>query len=179
MGLNIIENNKVEEKIAKSKAIELKQNILQIPSITTIAGLKYIQHYLFDEISGYKDLDIAVENFAFALVRNFNIELKKIIAMQCNTIDEILQKFLKISLLQPFCIGNKISLRIWLDFNLELKFNQVINWKNISESEYLKAMEEAKNSDKKFIKLLTSNLIKDTSINTFLNNFDKYLITAK
>lgn len=179
MGLSILENKIIEEKIPESKVIELKQNILQIPYLTTIEGLNYIQSYLYDGISTYKGLDVAVENFAFTLVHNFNIEIKKITSMPSNTIYDMLQKYIKISVLQPFGIGNKISVQLWLDFNLELKFNQVINWNNISKSEYLEALKEIKNSDKKLIELLTTNLIKDTSINTFLNNFDEYLITVK
>lgn len=66
--------------------------------------------------------------------------------------------------------------RLWLDFNLQHYFNVVINWNDITPSDYLNAMKHSIIDETRVIYLLSNNLTSDLSMETFLKSLDQSYI---
>lgn len=165
-----------EEKITKLKAINLKNMIHDINNLNTVDGLCFIHKYLFEDVYGwagtYRTMNISKDNFKFCLVRHFAPMLDIIRAMPENCELDIVRKYIEINLLHPFRDGNGRSARLWLDFNLEVKFNTAINWHNISVDEYLNAMKTSSVDESKIINLILNNLSHDCSMESFFKRLD-------
>ena len=89
---------RVEEKISKTKAVEIfETGLLDKFEVGTFKGLSDIHRYLFDEIYDFagevREVNIAKSGFRFAPVMYLHAALDNITKMpQCN-FDEIVEKY--------------------------------------------------------------------------------------
>ena len=77
--------------------------------------------------------------------------------------------------IHPFCEGNGRATRFWFDQLLKQDFKQVVNWSNITPSEYLEAMKLSTSDTNLLQQLITSNLIDATNLDdyTFFRAIDR------
>lgn len=156
---------RVEEKISKTKAIQLYEgSIIEEYEIGKFSGLARIHKFLFDEIYDYagkvRTVNIAKGNFRFASVMYLDAALKYIDAMPQSTFDEIVEKYVEMNVAHPFREGNGRSARIWLDFILKKELKLVIEWNKVDKEDYLLAMERSPIKDVE-IKALLKNALTD------------------
>ena len=145
---NSAELAKVEEKISKTKALELfKKGLLNDLEAGTFDSLAKIHKYLFDEIYDFageiRKVNIAKGNFRFAPVIYLETALKNIDKMPQSTFDEIIEKYVEMNVAHPFREGNGRSTRIWLDLILKKQLGKVVDWSNVDKEDYLLAMERS------------------------------------
>ena len=145
---NEAELAKLEEKISKSKALDLfKNGILDELEAGTFESLSKIHEYLFDEIYDFagkmRDLNIAKGNFRFAPVMYLKTSLEHIDNMPQKTFDEIIDKYVEMNIAHPFREGNGRSTRIWLDLILKKELGMVVDWSKVDKEDYLLAMERS------------------------------------
>ena len=145
---NEAELAKVEEKISKSKALDLfKNGILDELEAVTFESLSKIHEYLFDEIYDFagkmRDVNIAKGNFRFAPVMYLKTSLEHIDNMPQKTFDEIIDKYVEMNIAHPFREGNGRSTRIWLDLILKKELGMVVDWSKVDKEDYLLAMERS------------------------------------
>lgn len=155
---------RVEEKISKSKAIELfEEGILDTFEVGTFKGLSQIHEYLFDEIYEFagkmRNVNIAKGNFRFAPVIYLEAALKNIDKMPQSSFDEIIEKYVEMNVAHPFREGNGRSTRIWLNAILKKEIKQVIDWSQVDKEDYLLAMERSPIKDVEIKVLLQQALI--------------------
>ena len=165
---------KFEEKISKTKAIELFENrVLDTFEVGTFQGLSKIHEFLFSEIYSFageiRTLNLSKGNFRFAPMMYLEDALQKIGKMPQTTFDEIIEKYVEMNVAHPFREGNGRSTRIWLDQILKKELEQVIDWSLIGKEEYLQAMERSPIKDIE-IKVLLKNALTDK-----INNRNIYL----
>lgn len=139
---------RVEEKISKTKALELfETGLLDTFEVGTFSGLSKIHQYLFDEIYDFagniRDVNIAKGGFRFAPVMYLKGSLDYIDQMAQSTFDEIIKKYVEMNVAHPFREGNGRSIRIWLDAILKTEIHQVIDWSAVDKDDYLLAMERS------------------------------------
>lgn len=156
---------RVEEKISKTKAIQLfESNIVKEFEIGKFSGLAKIHEFLFDELYDFagkvRDVNIAKGNFRFAPVMYLHAALKHIDDMPQSTFDEIIEKYVEMNIAHPFKEGNGRSTRIWLDLILKKELKLVIDWNNVDKEDYLLAMERSPIKDVE-IKVLLKNALTD------------------
>lgn len=170
--LNITNENdlaKIEEKITKTKALELfDTNKINEIEIGTFEGLSKIHKFLFDDIYYFagkiRDCNIAKGNFRFASVLYLKDILLKINEMPQSTFDEIIEKYVEMNIAHPFREGNGRSTRIWLDMILKKEINKVVDWSKINKEDYILAMERSPIKDieiKTLLKAALSDNIND------------------
>lgn len=145
---NSTELAKVEEKISKTKALELFQKgLLNDLEVGTFKSLAKIHEYLFDEIYDFagkiRDVNIAKGNFRFAPVMYLKSALESIDKMPQTTFDGIIDKYVEMNVAHPFREGNGRSARIWLDLILKKQIGKVVDWANVNKEDYLLAMERS------------------------------------
>lgn len=162
---NSAELAKVEEKISKTRALELfKNGLLNNLEAGTFDSLAKIHKYLFDEIYEFageiRKVNIAKGNFRFAPVIYLETALKNIDKMPQSTFDEIIEKYIEMNVAHPFREGNGRSIRIWLDLILKKQLGKVVDWSNIDKEDYLLAMERSPIKDVE-IKVLLSQALTD------------------
>lgn len=139
---------RTEEKISKTKALELfENNMLDNFEVGTFKGLCSIHQYLFSDIYDFagkmRKVNIAKGNFRFAPVMYLEAALKNIDTMPQSTFDEIIEKYVEMNIAHPFREGNGRSTRIWLDCILKIELQQVIDWSKVDKEDYLLAMERS------------------------------------
>lgn len=154
---------RVEEKISKTKALELfETGLLDSFEVGTFQGLAAIHQYLFSKIYDFagkiRDINVAKGGFRFAPVMYLEIALVNITGMPQSTFDEIIQKYVEMNVAHPFREGNGRSMRIWLDAILKKELKQVIDWSKIDKEEYLLAMERSPIKDIEIKTLLKAAL---------------------
>ena len=154
---------RVEEKISKTKALELfEKGLLDQFEVGTFAGLSKIHKYLFDEIYDFagtvRTVNIAKGNFRFAPVMYLSSALENISKMPQSTFDEIIAKYVEMNVAHPFREGNGRSTRIWLDAILKKELGMVIDWSKIDKEDYLLAMERSPIKDVEIKVLLKAAL---------------------
>lgn len=113
-----VELARMEEKISKTKALELfENNMLDTFEAGTFNGLCLIHQYLFSDIYDFagkmRKVNIAKGNFRFAPVMYLEAALKNIDAMPKSTFDEIIEKYVEMNIAHPFREGNGRRTRIW------------------------------------------------------------------
>lgn len=155
-----IELAKAEEKISKQKAKRLfDSGDINKVEIGKYAGLAFIYAYLFDEIYYFagkiREVNIAKGNFRFAPLMYLEPSLKHIDAMPQSTFNEIIEKFVEMTVAHPFREGNGRATRIWLDLMLKNGIQQVVDWNLVDKDEYLSAMQRS--------------VVKDLEIKALLN----------
>ena len=154
---------RVEEKISKTKALELfEKGLLDQFEVGTFAGLAKIHKYLFDEIYDFagavRTVNIAKGNFRFAPVMYLESALQNISKMPQSTFDEIIAKYVEMNVAHPFREGNGRSTRIWLDAILKKELGMVIDWSKVDKEDYLLAMERSPIKDVEIKVLLKAAL---------------------
>ena len=136
-----------EERISKTRAIELYEKRIPNDEIGKFAGLAKIHQYLFGEIYEFagkvRTVNLAKGNFRFAPVMYLDAALKHIDAMPQSTLDEIIEKYVEMNIAHPFREGNGRSTRIWLDFILRKELKLVVDWGTVDKEDYLLAMERS------------------------------------
>lgn len=136
-----------EERISKTRAIELYEKKIPDDEIGKFAGLAKIHQYLFGEIYEFagkvRTVNLAKGNFRFAPVMYLDAALKHIDAMPQSTFDEIIEKYVEMNIAHPFREGNGRSTRIWLDFILRKELKLVVDWGTVDKEDYLLAMERS------------------------------------
>lgn len=171
---NSAELAKVEEKISKTKALELfKKGLLNDLEAGTFDSLAKIHKYLFDEIDDFageiRNVNIAKGNFRFAPVIYLETALKNIDKMPQSTFDEIIEKYVEMNVAHPFREGNGRSTRIWLDLILKKQLGKVVDWSSVDKEDYLLAMERSPIKDIE-IKVLLKQALTDK-----INNREIYM----
>ena len=171
---NSAELAKVEEKISKTKALELfKKGLLNDLEAGTFDSLAKIHKYLFDEIYDFageiRNVNIAKGNFRFAPVIYLETALKNIDKMPQSTFDEIIEKYVEMNIAHPFREGNGRSTRIWLDLILKKQLGKVVDWSSVDKEDYLLAMERSPIKDIE-IKVLLKQALTDK-----INNREVYM----
>lgn len=171
---NSAELAKVEEKISKTKALELfKKGLLNDLEAGTFDSLAKIHKYLFDEIYDFageiRNANIAKGNFRFAPVIYLETALKNIDKMPQSTFDEIIEKYVEMNVAHPFREGNGRSTRIWLDLILKKQLGKVVDWSSVDKEDYLLAMERSPIKDIE-IKVLLKQALTDK-----INNREVYM----
>lgn len=171
---NSAELAKVEEKISKTKALELfKKGLLNDLEAGTFDSLAKIHKYLFDEIYDFageiRNVNIAKGNFRFAPVIYLETALKNIDKMPQSTFDEIIEKYVEMNVAHPFREGNGRSTRIWLDLILKKQLGKVVDWSSVDKEDYLLAMERSPIKDIE-IKVLLKQALTDK-----INNREIYM----
>lgn len=136
-----------EERISKSRAVELYEKGIPEDEIGKFAGLANIHQYLFGEIYEFagkvRTVNLAKGNFRFAPVMYLDAALKHIDAMPHSTFDEIVEKYVEMNIAHPFREGNGRSTRIWLDFMLRKELKFVVDWGTVDKEDYLLAVERS------------------------------------
>lgn len=163
---------RIEEKISKTKAIELyENNVVEDAEIGKFSGLVKIHKLLFDEIYDFagkvRTVNIAKGNFRFAPVMYLDAAIKHIDDMPQSTYDEIIEKYVEMNVAHPFREGNGRSMRIWLDLILKKELKVVINWNKVDKEDYLLAMERSPIKDveiKILLKDALTNQIDDREV---------------
>ena len=158
---NEVELSKEEEKITKTRAIELfDTNKINEFEVGTFKGLSDIHNFLFSDVYDFagkvRDVNLAKGSFRFAPAMYLEEALKKIDTMPQDNFDNIIKKYIEMNVAHPFREGNGRSTRIWLDMILKKVMNKVVDWSKVNKEDYLLAMERSP--------------IKDTEINTLLYN---------
>ena len=162
---NSVELARAEEKISKTKAVELfEKGILNTFEVGTFKGLAQIHKYLFDGIYDFagkkRTVNIAKGNFRFAPVIYLDAALSSIEAMPQSSFDEIIEKYVEMNIAHPFREGNGRSTRIWLDMMLRKELNMVVDWSKVDKNDYLLAIERSPVKDLE-IKILLKDALTD------------------
>ena len=115
---------KIEEKISKSKAVQLFENkIVEEFEVGKFSGLSKIHKFLFDDLYDFagkvRTVNIAKGSFRFASVMYLESALKYIDDMPQSTFDEIIEKYVEMNIAHPFREGNGRRMRICLYLNLK------------------------------------------------------------
>ena len=162
---NQVELAKAEEKLSKQKAKELYDSgkINEI-EVGTFKGLSDIHAFLFSEIYDFagkiRSVNIAKGNFRFAPVMYLEYSLKHIDQMPQTSFEEIIKKYVEMTIAHPFREGNGRSARIWLDLILKEEVQKVVDWSLIDKADYLSAMERSPINDLE-IRYLIFNALTD------------------
>ncbi len=164
--LNITESAELareEEKISKTKALELFENgLLDTFEVGTFKGLSAIHKYLFEDIYSFagdiRTVNISKGGFRFAPVMYLQAALDNIDKMPQSTFDEIIEKYVEMNVAHPFREGNGRSTRIWLDMILKQELQQVVDWSKVDKDDYLLAMERSPIKDVEIKVLLKAAL---------------------
>ena len=120
-----------EERISKTRAVELYEKGIPEDEIGKFAGLARIHQYLFGEIYAFagqvRTINLAKGNFRFAPVMYLDAALGHIDAMPQSDFDAVIEKYVEMNIAHPFQEGNGRSTRIWLDFILGKELKLVID----------------------------------------------------
>ncbi len=154
---------RAEEKISKTKALELFENgLLDTFEAGTFKGLSQIHKYLFDEIYAFagkmRTVNMAKGGFRFASVMYLEAALESISKMPQSSFDEIVEKYVEMNVAHPFREGNDRSTRIWLDAILKKELKVIVDWSKIDKEDYLLAMERSPVRDMEIKALLKAAL---------------------
>lgn len=121
------------------------------PKFLNIAGtwecLRKIHAELFGGLFTFagqlRTVNISKSSFRLANV----IFLEKIIPVICEmpqkNFDDILSKYVEMNIAHPFREGNGRAMRLWLDAMLEREAGMRVDWRKISRSAYISAMERS------------------------------------
>lgn len=156
---------KAEEKLSKTKAIELfEKGLLDTFEAGTFKGLSQIHKYLFEEIYSFagkmRSENIAKGGFRFASAMYLETALGNIGKMRQSTFEEIIEKYVEMNVAHPFREGNGRSTRIWLNVILKRELKMIIDWSNVDKEDYLHAMERSPINDAE-IKILLKGALTD------------------
>ncbi|MFR9505892.1 MAG: Fic family protein [Rikenellaceae bacterium] len=145
---NPVELAVAEERISKSKAIELyDKGVLDLLVAGSFSALAEIHRYLFSEVYPFagklRDVNIAKGGFRFASTMYLEASLQNIEKMPQSTFEQIVEKYVEMNIAHPFREGNGRSTRIWLDMIFKRELGQVVDWSLVDKDDYLMAMERS------------------------------------
>lgn len=137
-----------EERLTKSRAKELfESNLLADKPAGCFETLAFIHRFLFEEVYDFagkiRQVNIAKGHFRFAPVLYLAQSLAAVEQMPQTTVDEIIDKYVEMTVIHPFREGNGRSMRLWLDHLLKTAVGQVVDWSLIDKEDYLLAMERS------------------------------------
>lgn len=169
---------RAEEKISKSKAVELfESGLIDKLEPGTFESLARIHKFLFDEIydvaGKIRTVNIAKGSFRFVPVMYLETAIKNIENMPQSSFDEIVEKYVEMNIAHPFREGNGRAMRIWLDLIFKKKIGFVVDWNIIDKQDYLLAMERSPVKDieiKHILKQALTDKINDLTI--FMKGID-------
>lgn len=143
----------LNEMASKSKARKLFDNGLRdLLKVGTLYSLQDIHKFLFEKVYPFagelKDKDL----------EKTLIEIEN---MPQSTFDEIVEKYIQMSIISPFEKGSEVVLRIWLDCMFKHEIYRVVDWTKINKDEYFSAMKNIDVDDTELKKLLKSALTYD------------------
>lgn len=169
---------RAEEKISKSKAVELfESGLIDKLEPGTFESLARIHKFLFDEIydvaGKIRTVNIAKGAFRFVPVMYLETAIKNIENMPQSSFDEIVEKYVEMNIAHPFREGNGRAMRIWLDLIFKKKIGFVVDWNIIDKQDYLLAMERSPVKDieiKHILKQALTDKINDLTI--FMKGID-------
>ncbi len=161
-----VELAREEERISKTKAIEMFENgYLNNLIPGSFEALSKIHAYLFSEIYDFagqlRKVNLAKGNFRFAPVMYLEASLKNIEKMPQSNFDEIIEKYVEMNIAHPFREGNGRSTRIWLDLMLKKELQLVVDWSRVDKEDYLLAMERSPIRDIEIKHILHAALTED------------------
>ena len=154
-----------EERISKKKAVELfETGLLDTLPAGKFVTLQAIHKYLFEDIYDFageiRTVNMAKGNFRFAPLMYLQSALENIDKMPQSNFDEIVEKYVEMSIAHPFREGNGRSTRIWLDHILKNEIGKVVDWSKVDKEDYLLAMERSPIKDVE-IKVLLKGALTD------------------
>ena len=154
-----------EERLSKKKAVELfEKRVLDNLPAGKFSTLQTIHKYLFEDIYAFagelRTVNIAKGNFRFAPLIYLESALENIDKMPQSSFDEIIEKYVEMTVAHPFREGNGRSTRIWLDHILKNEIGRVVDWSKVDKEDYLLAMERSPIKDIE-IKHLLKNALTD------------------
>ena len=154
---------RIEEKISKTKAIELWQSgELDKMKAGTFKTLARIHKVLFNDIYDFagklRNVNISKGNFRFASALYLNEAVTNIERMSQSNFEEIVAKYVEMNIAHPFREGNGRSMRLWLDHILKRELNRVVDWSCVDKNTYLQAMERSPINDVEIKTLLFTAL---------------------
>ena len=125
-----------EERISKKKAVELyDKGLLDGLEAGKFSSLAFIHKYQYEEIYYFagvvRDVNIAKGGFRFAPVMYLDSALEHVSNMKQSTFDEIIEKYVEMTIAHPFREGNGRATRIWLDLILKKELGMVIDWSKV------------------------------------------------
>ena len=132
---------RAEEKISKSKAVELfESGLIDKLEPGTFESLARIHKFLFDEIYDFagkiRTVNIAKGSFRFVPVMYLETAIKNIENMPQSSFDEIVEKYVEMNIAHPFREGNGRAMRIWLDLIFKKKIGFVVDWNITDKQDY-------------------------------------------
>lgn len=99
--------------------------------VGTYHGLKAIHTYLFKDIYDFagklRTVNLAKRHFRLAPVMYLKLALEPIDVMPQATLEEIVAKYVEMTIAHPFREGNGRSTRIWLDLIVKKELQKVID----------------------------------------------------
>lgn len=143
---------------SRARAYDLFDNgLLDTIDVGRTRGLQQIPTYLFSGIYKFagkiRSQNISKGGFTFANAMYLSDAFKKI--------DNILDKYVEMSIAHPFLEENGRTTRIWLDLMLKKRLKQSVEWSKIDKKEYLEAMVESPLDATKIKNLIFSTLTSD------------------
>ena len=137
-----------EERISKHAALRIYRNgTLDTLAPGTLGALRAIQIALFGDIYDFagkvRTVNLAKGNFRFASVLYLESAISSIEAMPQDGFDQIVEKYVEMSIAHPFRAGNGRSGRIWLDHIFRRELGLTVDWSRIGRDDYLLAMERS------------------------------------
>lgn len=158
---------RVEEKISKTKALELfEKGLLETFEVGTFKGLASIHQYLLGDIYDFagkvRSANLSKGGFRFASALYLETALEQISRMPQTDFDEIIAKYVEMNVAHPLLEGNGRSTRIWLDAILKKEIGHVVDWSRVDKADYLLAMERSPIKDMEIKALLKAALTDKT-----------------
>lgn len=172
---------KKEEEISKKKMIEMfVNNTYNDQDVLNFDVLKGIHKTLFSDIYDFAGqiitCDISKDNFKFAHFRFLEPSAEYAIKefKEGKSIDSCIELYASMNVLHPFMEGNGRATRFWFDLVLQQEFNKMVNWSNITSSEYKDAIKQSHSNTKELKELIINNLIDVKKIDeyTFFRGID-------
>ena len=163
LGLSGTDLAREEERLSKIRAKQLfDDHVVDTFEVGTYAGLQAIHRWLFGDIYDFagqtRTLNMAKGGFRFASALYLDEALRKISAMPQETFEQIVAKYVEMSIAHPFLEGNGRSGRIWLDMMLKKALGKVVDWSRVDQEDYLLAMERSPVRDTELRALLEAAL---------------------
>ena len=148
---------------SKTKAYALfDSSFINSIEVGTTNGLQQIHAYLFGGLYDFagqiRQKNISEGGFQFTVSQFLGDTLKQIEEMPENTLDEIVEKYVKMNIAHPFMEGNGRSTRIWLDLILKKRLKKSVDWSKISKTDYMNAMVKSATNISTIKKLLENAL---------------------
>lgn len=161
-------NNDPLDEQSKKKAYDLiNSGVINDIEIGTTKGLQKIHSYLFEGLYDFagkiRSKNISKGGFMFANALYLPEILKGIDKMPCNSLDQIIDKYIEMNIAHPFMEGNGRTTRIWLDQMLIHSLGKCVDWSKIDKTDYLNAMKISPSSRKDILFLISNALINDVN----------------